>query len=329
MKKAVKRLLIIFIATIITCTVLGCGKVLSDELTEYNYKTPKPSSDDFPDYRARAIADIKNKYSGELIESKSNSYFRYSVYENGVQIDGTVSDNVTSLAIPEKIDGVWVIGIGEEAFCDRNDIKTLVIPSSVKYMGHSAFRRCKNLESVLLSEGLEYVASHVFDTCTSVKEIVFPNTVKSIGIYACALSGVENISIPENMTYVPDGMYYGSMVKEFKLSDKITYICGLAFAKCERLEEVIVPSTVEIIGHTAFANCINLERVVIEEGCKEMSFGIFEGCIGLEEVHLPSSVELYSTSILSDTNKKLVVYVKKNSKMEEFAINAKLNYVEE
>lgn len=329
MKGTVKKLFIIYVILVLLCAVVGCDFELSDKLTDYNYREPRPTPIEITDYREAENSSIKKKFSGELKERKSNNDFKYSVYTNGVQIDGVNKNNLSSVVIPSEIDGVAVIGISEDAFCDNNDITEIVIPETVKYIGYSAFRRCKNLESVTLCDGLEYVASYAFDSCKSIKTITFPNTIKYIGIYACALSGVENISIPSPMNYVPDGMYYGSCIKDFDLPEQVVYICSLAFSKCEGLEEITIPGSVMIIWNTAFANNVNLKRVVIEEGCEEISAGVFEGCIAIEEAHLPQSVEHYSTTIFSDANKDVMLYVKKGSKMEEFAINAKLNYVEE
>jgi len=325
MKQLLKRVTIILMAVVALSGFAGCDDALPDDLTEYDYKTPKPISEATPDPNKTAAEKIDD-FRGALIEKKEGEGLAYSVYSQGIQIDGFAGDAKDILEIPSEIDGVGVIGIASEAFCDNTVIKKVNVPPTVKYIGASAFRRCTNIEEVLLPDGLAFVGDRTFDGCKKLAELIFPDTVSHMGRYVCALSGVGNISIPASLKEIPEGMYYGTSIKEFSVPAAITHIRESAFAKCDGLTEVTVPGNVTYIGSTVFANNINLKKVTIEEGCIELVYGVFEGDIVLEEVHLPKSLVQFNASLFPDANPDFVLYVKENSKAEEFAINKKYEY---
>ena len=238
--------------------VVGCSSSLPEESAGNNNEIT-----DIEDIEKTEI----NKYCGEFVEEKTNDVFKYSVYSSGIQIDG-FKDSCKNgkVSIPSVIEGFSVIGIACGAFCDADEIISVEIPGTVKYIGGSAFRRCRNLESVIFSDGPEFIGERVFDSCIALKNIVFPMTVKYVGEYVLALSSVENVSIP-TLKEIPAGMYYGTKIKEFSVPSYITHINSSAFAKCENLTDITVPGTVKYIGSTAFANNVNLKTVRIEEGC--------------------------------------------------------------
>lgn len=71
----------------------------------------------------------------------------YIEHSNTITITGYKgkSSNVT---VPSKIAGKTVIEIGEFAFYNASNIKTLVISEGVKYSGDYSFENCSNLEMI-------------------------------------------------------------------------------------------------------------------------------------------------------------------------------------
>lgn len=68
---------------------------------------------------------------------------------------------------------------------DRNkDIRTAVLPNTIKRIGVRAFADCSNLEELVLNEGLEEIDSNIFTGCTSLKSVVFPDSVKKVEAFA-------------------------------------------------------------------------------------------------------------------------------------------------
>lgn len=78
---------------------------------------------------------------------------------------------------------------------------------------------------------------------------------------------------------------------------KITSIADTAFARCEALTSVTIPSSVQSIGDQAFTSCLSLKSAKISEGVTTMGKEVFRYCYSLTDVSLPSTltaVEDYS-----------------------------------
>lgn len=83
----------------------------------------------------------------------------------------------------------------------------------------------------------------------------------------------ENVSIP----------------KEYK-GRKINKIEEKAFADCDFLEKIDMPSSVEEISKRAFAGCVNLNKVVLKNGLKTIGIEAFKRA-GIEKINIPDSIE--------------------------------------
>ena len=73
-------------------------------------------------------------------EQSTTDTFTYNTSDAGVMITGLVSEKAPSkLVIPEKIDGMPVIGIGVEAFAGHSEIMDISVPDSVYIIDEAAF----------------------------------------------------------------------------------------------------------------------------------------------------------------------------------------------
>ena len=59
----------------------------------------------------------------------------------------------------------------------------------------------------------------------------------------------------------------------------------------ETLEEVYIPSSVEIIEEDAFNNCKVLKKIEMVDGLKEIGNTAFWGCESLKEISIPKTLE--------------------------------------
>ena len=59
-----------------------------------------------------------------------------------IYISGLASGDYTKVIIPEKIDGKPVTKINAQAFMNKNKIKEVIIPDSVRSIGAQAFYGC-------------------------------------------------------------------------------------------------------------------------------------------------------------------------------------------
>ena len=89
--------------------------------------------------------------------------------------NGPVTDGLT---IPSRVGTGLVSGIAAEAFADVGLTGAVVIPSSVVYIGDSAFRCNPGITSVSFSNGLTTVGPCAFADCTGLTGVItLPSTV--------------------------------------------------------------------------------------------------------------------------------------------------------
>ncbi|MBQ8201018.1 MAG: leucine-rich repeat domain-containing protein [Clostridia bacterium] len=117
--------------------------------------------------------------------------FTYEQVDLVVTLTGWNGPVDAGLTIPSTIDGGYVTGIAPEAFADIGLKGTIVIPSSVVYIGDSAFRSNPGITAISFSRGLQTIAAYAFADCTGLSgEIVLPSTVESLDATAFEGTGV-------------------------------------------------------------------------------------------------------------------------------------------
>lgn len=88
---------------------------------------------------------------------------------------GTVSDEVTSVKIPNG-----VTGIEGMAFFSCDSLTSIAIPDSVTNIEYMAFAYCSNLASVKIPNGVTSLRDGTFRYCSSLASIIIGNGVTSI-----------------------------------------------------------------------------------------------------------------------------------------------------
>ncbi|MDE7223158.1 MAG: leucine-rich repeat domain-containing protein [Acetatifactor sp.] len=146
-------------------------------------------------------------------ETRENPYYMVTA-EGEIIITG--SPNQEEIIIPAEIDGMPVVGIAENAFLNRNDIKKVTIRSGVRYVGEYAFAGCETLKAVTLDNGLQYIGKGAFSGDSILKEIWIPDSVAFIGENAFGdCIELETIKFPQT-AHVDDYAFEGSRWQELR-----------------------------------------------------------------------------------------------------------------
>ncbi|MBP0972473.1 MAG: leucine-rich repeat protein [Oscillospiraceae bacterium] len=119
-------------------------------------------------------------------------------------------------------------------------------------------------------------------------------------------------------------------IKNVVIEPGCTFIGMDAFAKCEKIQTVSLPDTIEAIGDGAFRGCKSLRTITIPEGVTSISSNLFADCTSLACVFLPDSVVAFSGSAFSGCeslvcvtkpdNNILEYYSKRNKAAARFAL---------
>lgn len=170
---------------------------------------------------------------------------------------------------------------------------SISITSQLKNINENAFKGCRNLTELRLPD-LTYIGTSAFEDCTNYKggynNLIIPSTLKSMGNACFKNSGIEKMSISNNLY--------------------LTEIPGSAFENCTKLLEVFIHDSrtnIETIGTSAFKNCQNLNSVskgVIVDGTivningslrlpnsvKTIKNSAFEGCDRISYIYFPDKL---------------------------------------
>ncbi len=144
---------------------------------------------------ADKIITLSNNLSRVAKNAFSDSNPELYDEKDGVLYVDTWAVGVKDKTTLEKVeikDGT--VGLSDELFYINNNdylqetnlkcsIKSVYLPSSVKYIGYSAFADCERLIRVDGGIGLLYFSDYAFENCTSLTSIVLYEKVKSLGSY--------------------------------------------------------------------------------------------------------------------------------------------------
>ena len=214
---------------------------------------------------ATVVAKETGKYSGDVV-------IRKSIVCNGITCD--------------------VTSVGNEAFENCYDLKSIEIPNSVTTIEAYAFRCCGGLENITIPNSVTKIGESAFSGCSMLKSIEIPNSVINIGAYA--FSGcikLANITIPNSVTNIGNNAFslcYN--LTSVTIPSSITKIETGVFNECYGLTRITIPNSVVTIEGRAFEGCCGLTNITIPNSVTSIKYNAFYGCYGLTSITLPNSV---------------------------------------
>ena len=129
-------------------------------------------------------------YCGSLTEILVDENNQYYTSDNGVLFN---KDKTTLCAYPYgKKESKYIIpdsvtSIGNDAFCDCDNLTSVTIPDSVTSIECSAFIGCSGLTSITIPDSVKSIGNYAFYYCDGLTSVTIPDSVTSIG--AGAFSG--------------------------------------------------------------------------------------------------------------------------------------------
>ena len=131
--------------------------------------------------------------------------------------------------------------IGEGAFYQCSSLESLTIPSNVTTIEPWAFRE-SGLKSMNIPAGITSLGEYAFSDCKNLEEFTFSDDCEITAIPNYFLYNaikLDNIALPKNTLTIGDYAFYGcTLMKECKISSKITKIGDYAFNQCNNLNSV-------------------------------------------------------------------------------------------
>ena len=276
---------------------------------------------------------------GSITVDDSNSKFKalegMLCTKDGKKVIRGVGGEVT---IPDG-----VAEIGEGAFCGCDGLTSVSIPPSVTNLGARAFEACGKLPVLApQGEGLVRIGDEAFSGCGALKSVSIPASVKHIGagafegcggIYAFIVADDNsNYSSRNAMLCSKDGIRLIRGVNgNVLIPASVTRIEASAFAGCQELVSVSVPTNVTSVGKGAFddtslyarqpeglfvVDCIACgvkgdcpQLVSVPTNVTVIGDSAFEGCAGLQTVRLRPRVAHIGADAFAACGDLKIVYV--------------------
>lgn len=207
--------------------------------------------------------------------------FQYQLTDDGVEITRYTGDSA-KVTIPETLEEQPVVGIGPAAFALNQTIEELTLPSTLEYIGDSAFLLCENLSRIEFSQSAPQVlqAGESILRNTAWWEAQ-PEGLVLLGGTALGWKGKAPI------TLVLDG--------------RVTAVADQAFSSnylpsASNLLRVEAGDSVQWLGSRVFAGQSSLNSAFLSDSVTHLGEGIFSGCSPdlLLETYLGSAAEAYA-----------------------------------
>lgn len=195
----------------------------------------------------------------------------------------------SKLYIPESLDFLPVIRLGDEAFRGCRSLTHVVICDGIQHIGAGTFCGCTSLTSIHLPASVVSIADSAFEDCpASLVLNVYPHSAAhrwADANHRCTDTssvffqyGIYNMW-PESAViekYTGDG---GDVVLPHELDGyPVVCIWERAFRGCRTMTGIALPEGLEAIAEEAFCGCSALRRVVIPASVTGIGFDAFEGC---------------------------------------------------
>ena len=235
-------------------------------------------------------------FTGNLVIPNSvTTIGEYAFYDctgfSSVEYNATNCADVSDWSPFKNCGGTLTIGenverIPDKMFENAAFTGSLIIPTSVTYIGFAAFDECIGFSSVeynatncadadagafygcggtlTIGENVERIPAYMFRNAAFTGNLVIPNSVTAIGSYA--FGGCEGFTgdlvIPNSVTTIPANAFHGC-----------TGFTG----------NLVIPNFVTSIGYQAFYNCTGFSSVEYDAtNCADVSYwnATFHGCGG-------------------------------------------------
>ena len=195
--------------------------------------------------------------------------------ENRKRLDYFEELNASGASRIEIPEGMTVID--NNAFKNNSKLKEVILPSTLKSIGISAFEGT-SLSKIELPSSLTYIGENAFANIKTLTEVTIPKSVETASHAFSGDVNLKKVIFEDGIVTIPSGILNNT-----------------------GLEEIVLPSSVKTIGSYAFSNNKSLEKINLLDGVRQIEEGAFSGDSKLSVVELPETLTEISRYVFSDT----------------------------
>lgn len=219
----------------------------------------------------------------------------------------TIDDGAFSVSGLREIDiPQYVERIGEGAFAESFSLEKVTIPKSVISLGTDAFVQTSWQDSLGVEEGY----------CIYSNDILLDTWLNGGGLDEDEINSIVDFILEKKIlnkgeteskaTYKLDvGIEPMVIYTRIKVKDGTRLLADGALSCCWFLNELELPSSLEIIGDEAFSECLSLQEIIIPENVKIIGKDVFSGCRNLRTIKIPKHLK---DSFIYTGNAEVIYY---------------------
>lgn len=237
--------------------VISCDKVIDNSRAkEKLHKSILAQSES----NAVTTTALKQKDKNENCTADEN-LFTVSCVDEGVEIVGYGGEGESEkLIIPNTIRGKLVVGIGARAFSEKK-IVSVYFPETVRYIKGEAFSKCIELETVKLPEKLESLGRNTFRDCENIRSIVIPGTVAEIPSACFAnCKRLSNVILNNGLAKIGASAFADTAIDNIIIPNSVSWIGRWAFATVSTKRNMDFQKALKGINFVI----LNSDNIVIE-----------------------------------------------------------------
>lgn len=194
-------------------------------------------------------------------------------------------------------------------------LRSVVLPSTVEYLGRGAFAWCENLEKVTFTPGYrdDILRDYVF-YATALEEAVFPEGIKQIEKAAFMhCDNLKTVAVPSTVQYIGRRVFAytsglntvtfakGIDLKLYYIGDSGLVDSGAIFDH-SGITSIEIPASVDILPRVMFQSCERLTTVTFEQDSKLvyiMSNAFLNA--GITAITIPETIEIIGSQAFMNT----------------------------
>ena len=142
-------------------------------------------------------------------------------------------------------------------------VKSAFVGGNLTTVPAYIFSECENLKSVVLPKTVKDIYDYAFENCFSLEAIEMPGVTRIFEGAFNACTSLKTIEMPMVKTIGSSAFEKCTSLKTIEMSS-VESIGSYAFFGCSSLEAVTIPPQTEYIGYMAFCQCSQLREVVFE-----------------------------------------------------------------
>lgn len=238
------------------------------------------------------------------------AWWEYQVEDGEATVVG-IYPELTTLAIPNTLEGIVVTRIAESAFwgagCEQ--LETISLPAGVKSLNEDhhpvlLFYSCSSLREIDVDPNNEVYSSFdgvLYDKSKRVllkcprerTSVEVAQCTEQVGIYSFdGCVNLVSVVLPSSMKSIGQDAFRGCRrLERVDIPDGVTNIENGAFYDCDSLSSVKIPQSMTSIGPGAFSWCSGLLSIAIPESIESIGPSAFYSCGSLREVSISEGVK--------------------------------------